>query len=115
MEFATSARTRGPLDMEITWEDFQYCWTRAQERMALSLLGIHFSHYMAMALDNDLCKIHALFLTIVVWTSYSLLWWQHGLTVLLEKVQGVQLVDKLWAILLLEADFNCINKMMVAA
>ena len=26
MEYATSARTWGPLDMEIMWEDFQYCW-----------------------------------------------------------------------------------------
>ena len=29
MEFAASTRTWGPLDMEIMWEDFQYCWTRA--------------------------------------------------------------------------------------
>ena len=70
---------------------------------------------MATALDNDLSKIHALFLTIAVQTSYSLLWWQHGLMVLLEKVQGVQLVDKLQAILLLEVDFNCINKILVVA
>ena len=70
---------------------------------------------MAMVLDNDLSEIHALFLTIAVQTSYSQFWWQHGLMVLLEKVQGVWLVDKLWVILLPEADFNCINKMMVAA
>ena len=70
---------------------------------------------MAMASDNDLSKIHALFLTIAVQTSYSLLQWQHSLMVLLEKVQGVWLVDKLWVILLLEVDFNCINKMMVVA
>ena len=114
MEYATSARTKGPLDMEITREDFQHCWTRARERTSSSLSGIHFGHYMATALDNDLSEIHALFLTIAVQMGYSLLRWQHGLTVLLEKIQGVRLVDKLRAILLLEADFNCINKMIVA-
>ena len=70
---------------------------------------------MVTALDNNLSEINALFLTIVVQTGYSLLWWQHSLMVLLEKVQGVQLVDKLWVIFLLEADFSCINKMTVAA
>ena len=113
MEYMTSARAKGPLDMEIKREDFQSCWMRARECMSLSLSGIHFGHYKATALDNDLSEIHALFLTIVVQTGYSLLRWQHGLTMLLEKVQGVQLVDKLRAILLLEANFNCINKMMV--
>ncbi len=29
---------------------------------------------------------------------------------MLEKMFGVQLVSKLWAILLMEADFNVINK-----
>ena len=44
MEFATSARTWGPLDMKITWEDFQYCWTRAQEcTLILNRLAIHIS------------------------------------------------------------------------
>ena len=80
----------------------------------MSLLGIHFGHYKAMALDNNLSEIHALFLTIMLQTGYSLLHWPHGLTMLLEKVQGVQLVDKLQVILLLEADFNCMNKMIVA-
>ena len=36
--------------------------------------------------------------------------WGHGLQVLLEKVPGVALVDKLRAILLMEGDFNFFNK-----
>ena len=36
--------------------------------------------------------------------------WGHGLQVLLEKVAGVALVNKLRTILLMEADFNYMNK-----
>ncbi len=36
--------------------------------------------------------------------------WGTGLQVLLEKVPGVALVDKLRAILLMESDFNFFNK-----
>jgi hypothetical protein len=36
--------------------------------------------------------------------------WGHGLQVLLEKIAGVALVTKLRAILLMEGDFNYMNK-----
>ncbi len=36
--------------------------------------------------------------------------WSNGLQVLLEKVSGVALVDKLRAFLLMEGDFNFYNK-----
>jgi hypothetical protein len=37
-------------------------------------------------------------------------WWVVGLQVLLKKVPGVSLFDKLWAILLMEGDLNFFNK-----
>jgi hypothetical protein len=36
--------------------------------------------------------------------------WSNGFQVLLEKVPGVSLVDKLRAILLMEGDYNFFNK-----
>ncbi len=36
--------------------------------------------------------------------------WSNGLSVMLEKMFGVHLVSKLRAILLMEADFNAMNK-----
>jgi hypothetical protein len=42
--------------------------------------------------------------------GYSPKRWQKGLTVILEKKQGVILVSKLWVILFMEADFNFANK-----
>jgi hypothetical protein len=38
--------------------------------------------------------------------------WSRGLTVMLEKTLGVTLVMKLWAILLMEGNFNATNKIV---
>ena len=51
--------------------------------------------------------------TIVTATGYSFDRWQNGLTVLLEKKEGLRIIQKLRAILLMEADFNMVNKIMV--
>ena len=40
--------------------------------------------------------------------------WQSGLSVMLEKQKGIFSVDKLHAILLMEADFNFFNGLMFA-
>jgi hypothetical protein len=60
--------------------------------------------------DKKLCEMHAVFVDIAVNSGYSLKLWQKGLTVMLEKKQGVILVNKLRAILFMEADFNFANK-----
>ncbi len=38
--------------------------------------------------------------------------WQHGMTVILEKELGINVIIKLLAILLMEADFNATNEVM---
>jgi hypothetical protein len=54
--------------------------------------------------------MHAVFVDIAINSGYSPKQWQKGLTVMLEKKQGVILVNKLRAILLMEADLNFANK-----
>ena len=54
--------------------------------------------------------MHAVFTDIVVTMGFSPTRWQQGLMVMLEKKVGVILVSKLWAILLMEANFNFANK-----
>jgi hypothetical protein len=71
---------------------------------------LHFGHYKAV-IDNDkLSKMHAVFVDMAINSGYSPKRWQKGLTVMLEKKQGVILVSKLHVILLLEADLNSANK-----
>jgi hypothetical protein len=54
--------------------------------------------------------MHAIFMKIAVNSGYSPKRWQKGPTVMLKKKQGVILVSKLWAFLLMEVDFNFANK-----
>ena len=75
--------------------------------------GLHFGHYKA-AVDSDyMSEMHSLMSTIATATGYSFDRWQNGLTVLLEKKEGLRIIQKLRAILLMEADFNMVNKIMI--
>ena len=47
-------------------------------------------------------------------TSIPLAWWGNDLTVLLEKVFGNIYINKMWAICLLEANYNWLNKYVFA-
>ncbi len=58
--------------------------------------------------------MHAAKLTLVASTGVPLACWGNGLTVLLEKVFGNIYIDKMWAICLLEANYNWLNKFVFA-
>ena len=76
------------------------------------MLGHHFGHYKAASKNTFLSKIHSKVCDIVATNEISIDRWECRLTVMLEKFKGVTKVDKLRAILLIEADFNFINKLM---
>jgi hypothetical protein len=62
-------------------------------------------------INNDkLSEMHSVFTDIAMNLGYSPNQWQTGLTVMPKKKQGVILVSKLWAILLMETDSNFDNK-----
>jgi hypothetical protein len=98
------------IDTSFTHKDFQAYWKKAKESMSLSLSSLHFGHYKAVIDNVKVSKMHSVFIDIAVNLGYSPKQWQEGLTVMLEKKQGVILVSKLQAILLMEADFNFANK-----
>jgi hypothetical protein len=98
------------IDTSFSREDFRSYWKKVKEQTSSSLSTLHFGHYKVVLDDAKLCEMHAVFVDIVVNSGYSPKRWQKGLTVMLEKKQGVILVSKLRAILLMEADFNFANK-----
>ena len=55
-------------------------------------------------------QFHVLRVSLVLKKGIALERWSKGLSVMLEKIIGVRLVSKLRAILLMEADFNAMNK-----
>jgi hypothetical protein len=72
--------------------------------------GIHYRHYVATAQDDKQTRVMAQLLTIVAQSGIPPDSWSVGLQVMLEKMARVCLVEKLRAIQLYEADFNCYNQ-----
>ncbi len=73
---------------------------------------LYFGHYKYVALSPYLNQFHVAKAMVALTTGIPYPCWQHGITVMLEKELGVNLVFKFQAILLMEADFNVANKLM---
>jgi len=98
------------IDTSFTRDDFRDYWKKSKERTSSSISTLHFGHYKAVYRNDTLSEMHSVFIDIAVNSGFSPTRWQRGLTVMLEKKKGVILVNKLRAILLMEADFNYANK-----
>ncbi len=72
--------------------------------------GIHTRHYKLATPSEVTTNFLAQKITLIARGGCPPDRWGHGLQVMLEKVAGVALVNKLRAILLMEADFNYMNK-----
>jgi hypothetical protein len=94
--------------------DFQGYWRSAREKTESSKSNLHFGHYVASSHDNVVSDLHATSLNVIREIGLGPTRWRSAVTVLLEKVLGIRLIDKLRAICLLEADFNWLNKLMFA-
>jgi hypothetical protein len=120
MEFLQAIQVSAPLDpqqrlsCEITMEDFQQYWKKPKEQTLSSISGLHYGHYKAAATDDTLSEIHALMTELAVTGASPFARWEMGLSCMLEKTAGVIKMEKLQAILLMEADFNFFNELMFA-
>ena len=91
-------------------DQFRYYWRRFKERTSSSISGIHAGHYKIATYSNIITNFLSRKITLIARGGCPPDCWGHGLQVMLEKVAGVALVNKLHAILLMEADFNYMNK-----
>ena len=60
----------------ITKDDFQRYWWKAWECTSSSVSGLHFGHYKAVARNDLLSEMHAIFTDIMVTTGFSPTRWQ---------------------------------------
>ena len=104
--------TNGEVTVTISPEEFKYFWKKITENTSSSISGIHYGHYKAAALSDPLAAFMAKKITLIARTGVPPDRWSYGLTVMLEKIAGIALVNKLRAILLMEADFNFHNKLV---
>jgi hypothetical protein len=100
----------GHLEITLNAEDFKFYWQRVQEKTSSLISGIHFGHYKTATYSETLTDFFAKKITMIARCGCPLECWGHRLQVLLEKIVGVALVTKLRAVLLMEGDFNYMNK-----
>jgi hypothetical protein len=78
-----------------TPEDFKRFWQKVREFTFLSMLGVHYGHYKAAIQDDLSMEILAQQLTVIACSGTTPENWNIGLQVMLEKITGVCLVEKL--------------------
>ena len=98
---------------EITKFDFKQYWTRQKEATSSSLSGVNFSHMKVSMRSEMISQFLCEQLTLIGQTGIPPNRWSKGLQVMLEKVEGNTMVEKLRAILLMEGDYNFFNKLLV--
>ncbi len=94
----------------ISSHDYRHFWKRIKESTSSSILGLHFGLYKAAMKSDKITDFLADKITVIGSYGCPPSRWGCGLQVMLEKVAGVALVNKLRAILLMEADYNFFNK-----
>ena len=95
--------------LELTPEKFRECWRRATERTSSSISTVHFGHYRSAAKSEKLTAFLSKKITVSVRCGCPPDRWGNGLQVMLEKIAGVFLAERLRMILLMEADHNQFN------
>jgi hypothetical protein len=108
-EEIASIRSKVPSDSVnglILQERWKKLWKKVKEDRSSSQFG----HYIAGTDCDYILQFHALRVSLARKKGIALERWSKGLSVMLEKKFGVRLVSKLRAILLMEADFNAMNK-----
>jgi hypothetical protein len=96
-------------EITITPEEFKHFWKRVNKFTLSSMSGIHYGHYKAAIQDAHSTKMLAQQLTVIARSRIPPERWSVGLQVMLEKIAGVCLVEKLRTIQLYEVDFNSYN------
>ncbi len=82
-------------EIVITPEDFTYFWKKVGEFTSSSSSGVHSDHFKATIQDQMSTGVLALQLTIIACSGIPPESWSVGLQVMLEKIAGVCLVEKL--------------------
>jgi hypothetical protein len=96
--------------LHITAEDYKKYHKYIRESTSSSPSGLHLGHGKAAAYSDMLAKTHATQMNLVIRSGVHPTRWGTALQVLLEKVAGVCLVEKLRSIQLYEADLNWFMK-----
>eukprot|EP00956_Cyclotella_meneghiniana_P008545 scaffold11579_cov40-Cyclotella_meneghiniana.AAC.10 len=103
---------RGSTRQDISPDKFSTYWRRVRESTSSSYSGVHFGHYDVAGTNERFATFFAKKISLTMRSGWAPSRWGIGLTVLLEKIAGVALVNKTRAILLMEGDYNMQNRVI---
>ncbi len=103
---------KNSISTHVTKEDYQGQRKGHRESTSSLISGKHFGLYIPGIQSDHISHFHALKATLIMKRGIVLDRWARGLLVILEKMFGCALITKLRSILLMEADFNSMNKMI---
>eukprot|EP00956_Cyclotella_meneghiniana_P001079 scaffold1265_cov38-Cyclotella_meneghiniana.AAC.6 len=97
---------------DISPDEFSAYWRRVRESTSSSYSGVHFGHYVVAGTSERFANFFAKKISLTMRSGWAPSRWGIGLTVLLEKIAGLALVNKTRAILLMEGDYNMHNRVI---
>ena len=112
LKMPAAVRRAGRVSDRITPEDWKGAWAKQKERTSSSVSGIHFGHYKAAIQDERLCKIDADMADIAFTSGFVTSRWKRSVDIMIPKKVKSSDVKDLRIIVLYEADYNTINKII---
>jgi hypothetical protein len=97
---------------DISQEQYTYEWSRSREFTSTGISQVHFGHFKASCQDNMLLELDRWMAETCLKTGHSLKRWHRGIDVMIPKKSNSLRASQLRTIVLLEADFNFLNKLM---
>jgi hypothetical protein len=98
------------LPVGISAAEYQSGWSKVKEKTSAGGNTLHFGHCKAIARDAELSEMESAFISIPLRSGYVFRAWKYGVDCVLPKKKNELLVHALRTIVLLEADFNFLNK-----
>jgi hypothetical protein len=124
---ATSGKNLPEIDSDITFEEMVSGYVKWNERTTTSPSGRHLGHYKILTrlqvidetdnniyLNQELLKLYYMVTMTAVKVGGSLTRWKTISTCMIQKIPGVNRINKLRVIHLYEADYNLLLKLMWA-
>ena len=100
------------INHQVSLQQWNAHWKQSREATASSYSGLHYGHYIAHCNSPIVAASKCQLVNLAISNRTPLKRWLNGVSIMLEKSLGNIQVYKLRAILLLEADFNVINKII---
>ena len=96
---------------QISTQEWNGHWIGNKEQTSSSKSGLHYGQHKVQCQSATLSEVKCKLATLAVRNATLLDRWRNGVSITLVKLAGDVHLSKLRAILLLEADFNALNKM----